>query len=522
MTSLVQSWVDGTYQNYGVMVERDGATGMTVFSSSEDSTVATRPSLHVCYTPPAPCGGGCTPVDDCHDAACDEQTNQCVQTPRANGTSCDDGNAGTSNDVCQSGVCQGTADDFWQIWGDDGYCATKAGVVKCWGDNAYGRLGLGDTVARGDNPNEMGNNLPAVNLGTGRTAVALAVSEHTCALLDNGQVKCWGRNGSGWLGVGDFADRGDNPADMGDNLPAISLGTGRTALAVSAGSGHTCALLDNHQVKCWGYNFYGQLGLGDTDARGGTLAQMGDNLPFVDLGTGRTALAIDARGTHTCALLDTHQIKCWGSNFNGALGLGDTSFSRGGAPGEMGDNLPTVNLGTGRTVTSMSVGGGHVCALLDNNQLKCWGSNSSGELGLGHTSPRGLATHQMGDNLPAIDLGTGRTALSVTASYSTTCVLLDNHQVKCWGWNLSGDLGLGDTANRGDNANEMGDNLPVVSLGTGRTAVWATTGCARLDNGQNKCWGLNAIGRLGLGNTSPRGDGPNEMGDNLPAVDLGN
>jgi hypothetical protein len=158
------------------------------------------------------------------------------------------------------------------------------GSVKCWGEYNYGNLGLDDTISRGDEPNEMGDNLPAVNVGAGKTASAVVTGHHhTCALLNDGSVKCWGWNSNGQLGLGDTIDRGDGPNDMGDNLPAVNLGTGKTASAVSAGGGHTCSLLNNGSVKCWGQNSSGQLGLGDTSARGDQPNEMGDNLPTVKL-----------------------------------------------------------------------------------------------------------------------------------------------------------------------------------------------------------------------------------------------
>jgi alpha-tubulin suppressor-like RCC1 family protein len=137
----------------------------------------------------------------------------------------------------------------------------------------------------GDEPGEMGDALPAVDLGTGRRAVQVAASvEHTCAVLDDGQLKCWGWN-EGLLGLGtiDFA-RGDEPGEMGDALPAINLGTGRSALRVAVGFYHTCALLDTQQLKCWGRNDGGVLGQGDDRARGSDAADMGDALPSIDLG----------------------------------------------------------------------------------------------------------------------------------------------------------------------------------------------------------------------------------------------
>ncbi len=404
-----------------------------------------------------------------------------------------------------------------------------SGAVKCWGINNAGDLGLGDTASRGDGPGEMGLSLPTVDLGTGRTATAIAVGDyHTCALLDDAQVKCWGYNLFGQIGTDDGSiAHGDDPDEMGDNLPEVDLGTGRTATAVTAGDGHSCALLDNGQVKCWGYNGRGELGLGDTNARGDGPNELGDNLPAVDLGTGRTATIIAGGAHFTCALLDNGQLKCWGYNHDGELGVGATDY-RGDGPGEMGDNLPAVDLGTGRTATAISAGDGHSCAILDDGELKCWGWNASGQLGLGDISNRGDGPGEMGDNLPAVDLGTGRTPTAVSAGGHHTCAILDNGHLKCWGYNGWGELGVGDTNQRGDSSaagHLMGDNLPAVDLGTGRGATMVTASqtdhtCAIVNQTRVKCWGYNADGQLGLGDTLHRGGGATDMGDNLPFVDL--
>jgi alpha-tubulin suppressor-like RCC1 family protein len=276
--------------------------------------------------------------------------------------------------------------------------------VKCWGYNNEGQLGLGDTNHRGYASGEMGDDLPAVDLGTGRSATAISVGRqsHACAILDDKSLKCWGNNYYGELGLGDRNHRGDASGEMGDDLPAVDLGTGRSATAISAGDIHTCAILDDKSVKCWGYNGQGQLGLGDTRKRGNDSGEMGENLPAVDLGTGRSAMAISAGGYHTCAILDDKSVKCWGSNNEGQLGLGDTS-KRGNDSGEMGENLPAVDLG--RVATAISAGGYHTCAILDDKSVKCWGSNYMGELGLGDTNHRGDASGEMGENLPAVDLG---------------------------------------------------------------------------------------------------------------------
>jgi alpha-tubulin suppressor-like RCC1 family protein len=397
------------------------------------------------------------------------------------------------------------------------------GSVKCWGSNVNGQLGLGDTQQRGDGPGELGATLPAVDLGPGRTALQLTAGyNHTCARLDDGSVKCWGLNDVGQLGLGDTQSRGDGPGEMGATLPALNLGAGRTALQLAAGSFHTCARLDDGSVKCWGRNNLGQLGLGDTQDRGGGPGQMGATLPAVNLGSGRTALQLTAGDSHTCAQLDDSSVKCWGYNFSGELGLGDTQ-NRGDGPGEMGATLPAVNLGPGRTALQLTAGS-HTCARLDDGSVKCWGFNGGGQLGLGDTQSRGDGPGEMGATLPAVNLGPGRTALQLTAGLAHTCARLDDGSLKCWGANFVGQLGLGDGQSRGDGPGKLGASLPPVDLGLGRTALQLTAGgghtCARLDDGSVKCWGANGNGQLGLGDTQSRGDGPAEMGAALPAVQL--
>ena len=399
-----------------------------------------------------------------------------------------------------------------------------SGQLKCWGANSKGQLGLGNTNSRGDASSEMGTALPPVNLGAGRVAVAVVGGvEHTCARLDNNQVKCWGSGQFGQTGLGGTASRGDNSGEMGDSLPAVQLGTNDVVLQLAAGGYFTCARLASGQVKCWGRNDQGQLGLGDTDSRGDAGAEMGNALAAINLGSGRTAIDISATKSHLCARLDDNTAKCWGENIYGQLGLGDIN-SRGDAPGEMGDSLPALDLGAGLSVEQIAVNSGHTCAVLNTHDVKCWGNNQYAQLGLGDVVFRGDHPGELGDALPTVDLGTGRTATYVVEGSRHTCALLDNSKVKCWGWNPSGPLGLGDTDTRGDAPGEMGDSLSTVDVGTGRTVLELAAGsfftCARLDDDEIKCWGINDDGQLGLGDTSSRGDAPGEMGDSLPSVDL--
>ena len=402
---------------------------------------------------------------------------------------------------------------------------SQTGDVKCFGHNEEGELGQGHVNPIGGNVGDM-TSLQKIDLGTGRTAKSLSVADwHVCAILDNNKVKCWGWNGEGELGLGDTNTRGDDPNEMGDNLPYVDLGTGRTAIAISAGGNHTCAVLDNNKVKCWGYNQDGELGLGDLNWRGDQPGEMGDNLPYLNLGTGRTVKTVSASGHQTCALLDNNQIKCWGHNGFGGLGQGDTQERGGWANPDIGDGLPYVNLGTGRTAKVLTSINFSVCAILDNDKVKCWGRNHVGQLGLGDTDNRGDDPNEMGDNLPYVDLGTSMKADVLAGESQHVCVMLKNDKVKCWGWGGGGQMGQGDTNSRGDDPNEMGDNLPYIDFGTGLKAKAIAVGhehnCAILNDYSVKCWGNNWLGMHGTETTESRGDQPNEMGDNLPTSILG-
>lgn len=397
------------------------------------------------------------------------------------------------------------------------------GKIKCWGGNGWGQLGLGDTNPRGDGPGEMGNNLPTVNVGTGRTVKSISANNGVvCAVLDNNSLKCWGDNFEGRLGLADTNRRGDAPNEMGDNLPAVSLGTGRTALSVSVGEHHVCALLDNSAVKCWGQNDKGELGVGTTARLGDQAGEMGDALPAVSLGSMSTPIAVIAGSYNSCALLADHTVKCWGSG--NVLGLGTTN-NRGDGASEMGDFLPVVDLGTSRFVRKLTADSYTKCAILDDGALKCWGQSDNGALGIGEIGTRGDAPGEMGDDLPAVNVGTGRSIVQLGNGFCYACALLDNGAVKCWGLNANGQLGLGDTMNRGAATADMGDALSAVDLGTGRTAVKLFTetfnSCVLLDDGTVKCWGRNLLGALGLGDTRDRGINPSDMGDNLPPIELG-
>ena len=173
-------------------------------------------------------------------------------------------------------------------------------------------------------------------------------------------------------------------------------------------------------------------------------------------------------------LLDNGQVKCMGQTSGGGLGYGGIG-NVGDETADMGNNLGNVNLGTGRMATAL-FGGGNVnfCVLLDTGSLKCWGGDIYGQLGTGDVKTRGDDSGEMGDSLPVTNLGTGRTAISIGIRDNAICIQLDHGQIKCFGYQgASNELGYGDNARRGDQAAEVGDDVPNLSLGTSRTVAAA-------------------------------------------------
>ena len=400
----------------------------------------------------------------------------------------------------------------------------SSGEIKCWGRGDKGQLGQGDIDNKnlGDAENEMGDNLAAINLGDGRTAKAVSAGwEHTCAILDNDEVKCWGFGNGGRLGQGNEDLIGDEEDEI-KNLDSIDLGDGRTAKAVSAGYRHTCAILDNDEVKCWGSGAYGRLGQGSTDNIGDEENEMGDNLAATNLGDGHTAKAVSAGYRHTCVILDNDEVKCWGSGAYGRLGQGSTD-NIGDEENEVRD-MPTVDLGTGRTAKAISAGWEHTCTILDNDTVKCWGNGVYGRLGYDSNTSKGGNSGEMGENLPIVNLGTGRTAKAISAGWEHTCTILDDDTTKCWGRGDSGELGQGNMEVLGNGEGEMA-NLKAVNLGEDHTVMAIASGekynCALLGSAEVKCWGLGSMGQLGNGKTDNLGDEPSELGEGLPTVALG-
>ncbi len=408
------------------------------------------------------------------------------------------------------------------------------GSGYCWGENGQiwtgykGILGQGSITNIGDGANEVANLVP-INLGFESKSISVG-TDTACALSLSGAIKCWGsanhQNISQIIsGLGPFI--GDESADMGANLPYGAFSSQFSQLnSISIGRTFACGLNQLGAVICWGNNTEGQLGH-ETLSINMASTYLATSLP-------EQIQKVTVGDLHACSLSITGVVRCWGRNsfvlgsgityFSGALGAGESVQRRGGISNEMGANLRAVNLGSGQVAIDVAAKVDFSCALLLGGKIKCWGNNEDGRLGQGDKAYRGYDAATTGDNLLPIDLGTGLIAEQIAVGSYFACALFTDKHIKCWGNNEHGQLGLGDTLNRGDDANEMGDALPFVNLGTNFVPEFITAGgahvCAISKAKEIKCWGFNSSGQLGLGDTNDRGDQPGEMGDSLSAVTL--
>ena len=410
-------------------------------------------------------------------------------------------------------------------------CSLKSGQVKCWGLNNKGQLGYGSTDSIGDGPNEISelNDVKVHEPISGPnddhlTEFIATGDQHTCALLKNKCIKCWGSNEHGQLGYSDTNNnRGDTDSEMGSNLTPVG-GLDFKVKTIATGLAHSCTITNDDTVRCWGANDKGQLG---QDSTADTFIEP-NNIPDVDVhpedatktpqeNAGFLPKHVAAGAKHTCVVLNNDCVKCWGGNQYGQLGYGDTE-DRGddGSNGsEMGANLPPVG-GLNFKVKAIATGDWHTCAIIKNDDsVQCWGLNDKGQLGVGSTANLDDAT-----SLTSIDLGS-HTAKSITAGTKHTCVTLNDDSMKCFGLNDKGQLGQGSIDDIGDGDSEMGTNLKAVPVENSRTIASILAGgdntCFVLDDGKVKCWGDNKNGQLAKEHTCSLGNGlgysPSETGD---------
>ncbi|HEY2831738.1 MAG TPA: hypothetical protein VGJ14_04885 [Sporichthyaceae bacterium] len=345
-------------------------------------------------------------------------------------------------------------------------CAlTPTGGVLCWGDNTFGQLGNG-TTTKSSTP------VPVTGLASGVVAIS-AGSYHTCAVTTAGAVRCWGLDNIGQLGdgvKGTFV------------TTAVSVPTVPSAVSISAGLGHTCAVTADGAAWCWGADNDGQLGNGSTST--GAIG------PTKVAGIPSGVASISAGGVHTCAVTRTGAAQCWGLNNSGQLGNGTSDPS-------IPVLAPVSVTGLSSGVSMISAGYAHTCAVTTTGAVLCWGYNAFGQVG----------TTAAGTTAPVVVAGlNGVPMATVSAGYLHTCGVSQAGTAACWGYNGKGQLG-------NNTITTSAAPVAVIGMAAGVLAISAADvgtdlvnnglfSCAITSTGGAECWGSNADGQLGDGTTT--------------------
>ena len=353
---------------------------------------------------------------------------------------------------CTRNQCEGTAHI---VAGADSTCAvTTSGQLKCWGDNYYTQLGFGQLGAA---PFSFAS--PQRVPDRGFSVASLSIGrEHACAVTALGGIRCWGRNSDGQLGDGTW----NNPT-----TPVTPIGLGAGVAQVTVGGTHTCALTSQGAAKCWGRNDLGMLGDGTYTER---------YAPVDVFGSSSGVVEVSAGVQHSCALLTSGRIECWGYGEDGQLGYSTPQFS-------YAQNLPRDATYVSSGLAHIEAGAWHSCGITPTGGVDCWGWN--------HSYQVNDATHPVGFD-------------RVVVGDSHTCALTTTGAVQCWGANLDNQLGIGGVS--GDHSVPV--DVLSLSAGVRELAAGSNHTCVLMTDGAIKCWGKNDRGQLGNGTTMQSASAP--------------
>ncbi len=411
------------------------------------------------------------------------------------------------------------ATDWTQVAvGSHHTCALKRnGSLWCWGQGTEGQLGLSDQE----------NKSAPTRLGTNAWNAVAAGGFHTCGIQSDGTIWCWGQGVEAQLGLGDQITSALAPARVGDSDQWDQI---------SAGRFHTCAIARDRRTWCWGDNFRGNVGIGTTELVfeptpvGPVRSEAGATEPA-------EWIAVDGGALFTCAIDADSDIVCWGNNRSGQLGVGDSGLRRArDVPTEVaGGPWASASLGFGHScgvradgslfcwgssvecaigarsetdITSplqigdettwrrVRAGIGFACATQDDGSLWCWGGNGFGRLGASFPQLDSCEPLRVVDQANDFSLG-GQHACLLQAPSSPN--------LRCWGDNRSGQLGIGNTQNAGS---------PRAVTGTwSHVSSGLTQTCGVRDDGRLACWGRSERGALGSGTTADMSTTPQIVGD---------
>ena len=347
--------------------------------------------------------------------------------------------------------------------------------TPCWA-SSVAKLGLllavaaCCVVASGDVASASGRSEPQI-VGGGRGKVqklspvssVSAGSGHTCAVLISGVAKCWGDGQAGQLGSGSRASQ-TKPGQQ------IVFGIGQKVSSISSGTSHTCAVMRSGEATCWGDSALGT---------GTVSVALSPPAAPINFGRGVKADTIEASHSFSCAMLSDDTARCFGAGQSGQLGDGRAASTTTPAA--------AINFGPGLKPRSISTGDAHACALLSDGTVQCWGSNQFGQIGDGTNVNRPTPRQ--------VDFGSGVTATSISVGSFHSCAYLSTQEISCWGLSAYGQLGDGTFS-------LSGHSTPTrVQLDPSRKVRGVEAGglftCALVKLGST-CWGSNLYGELGI------------------------
>jgi alpha-tubulin suppressor-like RCC1 family protein len=338
--------------------------------------------------------------------------------------------------------------------------------ILCWGFGDAGALGNGDDSHRFTPTSTIPLNSEATSVSVGYG--------HSCAVSREGAVYCWGANWDGQLGVGDTCCGTCYASTVCKKTPIEVVGlSSSVAISLGLGGSHSCAVLSGGSLKCWGRNAEGQLGNDGTTNR---------LTPTDVFGLSSGGVSCVAGGMfHTCAILVTGALKCWGRNLEGQLGIAGVSTM---------ETVPRDVVGMGSGVWSIALGEFHSCAIVEGGKVSCWGTNNFGQLGDGSTTTRTMPT--------SIAQLNGVTSLSVGQAHGCVVIADPDGIVKCWGRNTECQLGRNFDSTFLPSPVQVPGLLNAVAVALGQYASFV-----QVTEGIVHSFGYDWFGQLGVGRAAP-------------------
>jgi cysteine-rich repeat protein len=430
------------------------------------------------------------PSNECEE--CDSGTSSGGWTPLSDGTACTADAYSCTDDECRSGACDHLLVSGWCLI--DGTCytdSTRDSRNEChvcdtsasetsWTVDVGHACDDGEWCTAGDACTSSGACVGTTVLYLSTARQISAGLHHGCALVDTDRLRCWGHNTNGQVGDGSLSTR-DRPVDVTGMTSGVAY--------VGAGANHTCAVTTSGAAHCWGDNYEGQLGDGTTTD---------SDVPVAVSGLSSGVHSICGGYFHSCALLSSGQVRCWGRNAYGQLGNASTTDSE--VPVTV---VPVTGGGALIDIAEIDCGNYHNCARTSSGNVVCWGSNFQGQLGGGETAPstssRPLYVHtDSGSSTPLPDVA----RIGLGGNHS--CAVMTDTRLKCWGWGVDGQLGNGGTDSQDTPTYVMVGSIVFVFMsGVTEVSGGSNHTCARVSGDEVRCWGLGEDGQLGNGSSGP-------------------